>query len=159
MPLNLCLLRNMSVLALDDLRDHGCERGKVTQQPPIAYAQFKYKPWITEPVNIKIKLLEGDTFLCNLMSNASNPESYVKWILVFLHVMEEKKLRKKLATSSESLKKVLKNVKKFKKVPKKESMETKAEQEFEVTTAKVRSAEVKAKYATAIGAMTCSASC
>ncbi len=38
-------------------------------------------------------------------------------------------------------------------------METKAEQEFEVTTAKVRSAEVKAKYDTAIGAMTCSASC
>ena len=84
MPLNLCLLRNMSVLALDDLRDHGCERGKVTQQPPIAYAQFKYKPWITEPVNIKIKLLEGDTFLCNLMSNESHPKSYVKWLFIFV---------------------------------------------------------------------------
>ena len=144
---------------MDALRGHDCKRGKVAQRPPISYAQFKYKPWVTKPNKIKIKLLDGDTFLCNLMSNASNPESYVKWILVFLRVMEEKKLRKKLATSSESLKKVLKNVKKFKKVPKKESMETKAEQEFEVTTAKVRSAEVKAKYATAIGAMTCSASC
>ena len=59
--LNLCLLRNMSVRASDDLRDHGCKRGKVTQQPPISYAQFKFKPWISEPNKIKIKVLEGVT--------------------------------------------------------------------------------------------------
>jgi hypothetical protein len=44
------------------------------------------------------------------MGNASNPESYVKWILVFLHAKEEKKLREKLTIASESLKKVLKDI-------------------------------------------------
>ena len=59
------------------------------------------------------------------MSDASNAESYVKWILVFLCIMEEKKLGKKLATISESLKKVLEDLKKHSKIPKKESMEQK----------------------------------
>ena len=88
-----------------------------------------------------------------MISNASNnPESYVKWLLVFLLIMEEKKLGKQLVTSSKSLKKVLKNIKKFSTVPKNESMEQKAEQELEVTAAKVRSAEAKAKRTTTIGA-------
>jgi hypothetical protein len=50
------------------------------------------------------------------------------------------------------LKKVLEDVKKFSKIPKKESVELKAEQELEVTPSKVRSAEVKAECATKIGA-------
>jgi hypothetical protein len=59
------------------------------------------------------------------MSDASNAQSYVKWILVFLCIMEEKKLGKKLGTISESLKKVLEDLKKHYKIPKKESMEQK----------------------------------
>ncbi len=152
MLLNLCLFRNMSVPASDDLRDHNCKRRKVTHRPPIAYAQFMYKPWVTKPNKIKIKLLEGNTFQCNLMSDASNTKSYVKWILVFLHIMEEKKLDKKLVTCLESLKKVPKDLKKHSKVPKKESMEQKAEWELEGIAAKVRSAEAHAEHATAIGA-------
>ena len=96
-PLNLCLLRNMSVLAPKDLRDHDCERGKVTQQPPISYAQFKYKPWISKLKKIKLKLGEGNTFTCNLMNNSSNAQSYLKWILFS---KEEKKLNKKVAAAS-----------------------------------------------------------
>ncbi len=65
----------MSVLGLDDLKDHDYERGKVTKRPPIAYAQFRYKPWVTKPNNIKIKLLNGDHFQCDLMSNAGNAET------------------------------------------------------------------------------------
>ncbi len=55
-------------------------------------------------------------------------------------------------TSTESLKKVLKDMKKFLKVPKKESADQKAEQELEVTAAQVRSAEAHAKHATTTGA-------
>ena len=84
------------------------------------------------------------------MSDASNPKSYVKWLLVFICIMEEKKLGEKLRTSSKSLKKVLKDTKKFLKVPKEESAEQKAERELEVTAAKVRSSEAHAKHATAI---------
>ena len=46
------LLRDMSVPSLDELKNCKCERGKVTQRPPIAYAQYKYKPWIAEPNKI-----------------------------------------------------------------------------------------------------------
>ena len=86
------------------------------------------------------------------VSDPSNAESYVKWILVFLCIMEEKKLGKKLAIISKSLKKVLKELKKHSKVPKKESTEQKAEQELEVTAAQMGSAEAHAKHATANGA-------
>ncbi len=49
MPLNLCLLRNMSVSAPDDLKDHNCKRGTVTQQPPISYTWFNYNSGSLSP--------------------------------------------------------------------------------------------------------------
>jgi hypothetical protein len=105
---------------------------------------------ITEPNRIKIKLLEGDTFQCNLMEDASNPETYVKWLFIFIRVISKKKFDKKLKACSKSLKKVLEDLRKTTKVPKKESPEQKAEQELELTAAKLRSAEAHAKHATAI---------
>ena len=40
--LNLILLQKMSVVRPDDIKDGDCKRGRVTQRPPILYAQFKY---------------------------------------------------------------------------------------------------------------------
>ena len=55
--LNHCLLTNISTsLVPDNLRDQDCEKGQVTAQPPISYAQFNYKPWVSEPKKIKLKL-------------------------------------------------------------------------------------------------------
>ncbi len=78
--LNLILLQKMSVVGLDDVKDGDCECGKVTQRPPISYAQFKYPKWITEPDSIKVRLPKGDQFTCVLKNNASNTETYLKWI-------------------------------------------------------------------------------
>jgi hypothetical protein len=87
----------MSINLVDgDLRDQDCKNGKVTQGPLISYAQFKCKPWVSKPERIKIKLTEGNTLTCNLMNDSSNTEAYLKWILVYLHVREEKKLDEKL---------------------------------------------------------------
>ena len=79
----------MSVQSNKDLKDYRCNRGKVTQQPPIVYTQYKYKPWLTKPNKIKIKLLEGDTFQCNLMGDAINSETYMKWYYNYLRVIVE----------------------------------------------------------------------
>ena len=49
----------MSVPNDQELKDYECERGKVTQWPPIEYAQYRYKKWLTEPDKIKTKLLGG----------------------------------------------------------------------------------------------------
>ena len=138
-------------LAPHDLRDQDCKKGKATQQPPISYAQFKYKPWVSKPKRTKLKLANRNTFTCNLMNDSSNTETYLKWNLVYLHVREEKKLDEKLTMAMELLKKVQEEVKKLQKVPKNESMSENAERELEVTAAELRFTEAKAEYATAIG--------
>jgi hypothetical protein len=66
--------------------------------------------------------------------------------------MDKKKLGGKLATTSEFLKKILKELKKFLKVPKKESVEQKVTRELEVTATKVKATEASAVHAIAIGA-------
>jgi hypothetical protein len=140
------------IAGLDDLRDQDCERGKVTQQPLIAYAQFKYKPWVTKPNSIKIKLHGGDQFICDLISDTGNVDTYLKWIQVFMCVLDEKKLHGKLNTTSESLKKVLEELKKFLKVPKRETLEQKVTRELEAIPAKVKAMEANAVQPIAIGA-------
>ena len=75
--LNLILLRKMSVVKLDDIKDGDCKRGRVTQRPSISYAQFKYPKWITEPDSVKVRLPKGDQYTCDLMNDASNAETYL----------------------------------------------------------------------------------
>jgi hypothetical protein len=82
----------MSVIGLDDVKDGDCKRGKVPQRPPISYAQFKYPKWITEPDSIKVRLPKGDQFTCDLMNDASNTETYLKRIQVYIRVLDEKNL-------------------------------------------------------------------
>ena len=141
----------MSVPTSDELKDYKCKREKVTQRPPISYAQYKCKPWITEPNRIKIKLLEGNTFLCNLMGDASNPKTYIKWFLVYLRVISKKKFDEKLLACSKSLKEALEDLQKPSKVPKKESADEKAERKLELAAAKLRSSEAYVEHASAIG--------
>ena len=75
------------------------------------------------PKKIKLKLTKGNTFSCNLMNDLSNSETYLKWILVFLCVKEEKKLAEILHATMDTLSKIQVEVTKYFKVPKKESME------------------------------------
>ena len=76
----------------------------------------------------------------------------MKWIQVFIHVLDKKKLRGKLGTASESLKKALEELKKFLKVPKKETPEQKVTWDLEVTAAKVKATEANTVHVIAIGA-------
>jgi hypothetical protein len=108
----------MSVIRLDDVKDGDCERGKVTQRPPISYAQFKYPKWITEPDSIKVRLPKGDQFTCDLMNNANNMETYLKWIQFYIHILGKKNLRVPLDVATVDQKKLLEDLKKFLKFPK-----------------------------------------
>jgi hypothetical protein len=54
-PLSVAFIRNMSVPNDQELKDYKCERGKVTQRPPIAYTQYRYKKWLVEPAKLKVK--------------------------------------------------------------------------------------------------------
>ncbi len=121
--LNLILLQKMSVVGPDDIKDGDCKRGRVTQRPPISYTQFKYPKWITEPDSVKVRLPKGDQYTCDLMNNASNAETYLKWVWVYIHILGETNLRAPLNVATVECKKLLKNFKKFSKVPKKEVAE------------------------------------
>ena len=61
---------------------------------PISYAQYRYKKWLTEPTKIKIKLLGGDQFQCDLMGDASNAKTYMKWYYTYSRVVVKKKFNK-----------------------------------------------------------------
>jgi hypothetical protein len=141
----------MSVPSNQDLKDYECERGKVTQRPPIAYTLYRYKKWLTEPDKIKIKLLGGDTFQCNLMGDPSNAESYMKWYFNYLRVIVERKSDVKLLACSEALKRAIEDLKKPSKVPKRESEDQKAERELELAACQEKLDDTYAKHATAIG--------
>jgi hypothetical protein len=138
----------MSVIGLDEVKDSDCERGKVTQRPPISYVQFKYPKWIFKPDSIKVKLPGGDQYTCDLMNNASNMETYLKWVQVYGHVLGKKNLRVPLNVATVERKKILKDMKKFLKVPKKETPENKVIREHEVAATKVKLTEASAVHAT-----------
>ncbi len=142
----------MSVAGSDDVKDGDCKRGKVTQQPPISYAQFKYPKWITKPDSIKLRLPGGDQFTCDLINNASNTETYLKWVQVYNCILGKKNLHVPLDVATVKRKKRLEDMKKF--------SENKVTQELDVATVKVKLAEAT-KFTRSLSkpAMTCSASC
>ncbi len=63
---------------------------RVTQQPPISYTQYKYPKWLSEPDTVKVKLPQGDQYVCGLMHDASNAETYLKWFQTYLRVLDKK---------------------------------------------------------------------
>ena len=142
----------MSVIGLDEVKDSDCERGKVTQRPPISYVQFKYPKWIFKPDSIKVKLPGGDQYTCDLMNNASNTETYLKWVQVYDRVLDKKNLRVPIDIATMERKKSLDDMKKFLKVPKKETPENKVTRELEVAATKVKLAEATTIHAIAIQA-------
>ena len=142
----------MSVSAPDSMTDQDCERGWVTQQPPISYAQFKYTKWVTEPDTVKVKLPSGDQYVCNLMHDASNAETYLKWYQTYLRVLDMQKLRIPLDVATQGFKKLQEDIKKLQKTPKRETPEEKATRENNLSIAKLELVEAAAAHATAIQA-------
>ncbi len=100
MRLNLVLHRKMSVIGPEDIKDADCKRGRVTQRPPISYAQYKYPKWLSEPDTVKVRLPQGDQYVCKLMSDASNAETYLKWFQTHLRVLGKKELRAPLEVAT-----------------------------------------------------------
>ncbi len=103
---NLILLQKISVVGPDDIKDGDCKRGRVTQRPPILYAQFKYPKWITEPDSVKVRLPKGDQYTCDLMIDASNAETYLKWVQVYICILGKKNLRAPLDVATVDCKKL-----------------------------------------------------
>jgi hypothetical protein len=141
----------MSVPNDAELKDYECERGKVTQRPPIAYAQYRYKKWLVEPTKLKVKLLGGDTFLVELMGDASNAETYMKWYYNYLRIIVERKSDVKVLAYADALKRAVEDLKKPSKIPKRETEDQKAERELELAACQEKYEVAYTKHADAIG--------
>jgi hypothetical protein len=151
-PLNLVLLRKMSVIGPENITNAECERGRVTQRPPISYAQYKYPKWLSEPDTVKVRLPKGDQYVCDLMHDASNAETYLKWFQMYLRVLDDEKLRPPLDAATKERKILLENVKKFSKAPKRESVDDKVIRENDLAITKLELVEATAVHANAIQA-------
>ncbi len=152
-PLNLVLLRRMSVIGPESMTDQDCERGRVTQRPPISCAQYKYTKWATEPDTVKVKLPNGDQYVCDLMHDASNAETYLKWYQMYLHVLDSQKLHPQLDAATLGFKKLQEDVKKLSKTPKRETADEKVTRENDLSIAKLELVEATAVHAIAIQAL------
>ncbi len=152
MRLNLILLQRMSVTGPEDIKDGDCKYGRVTQQPPISYAQFKYPKWLTEPDSVKVRLPKGDQYTCDLMHDASNAETYLKWFQTYLRVLGKKELHAPLDAATMERRKLLKDFKTFSKAPKREVAENKVTREVELAATKVKLVEATAIHVIAIQA-------
>ena len=82
------------------------------------------------------------------MDDSSNSETYLKWLLVFIHIKEEKKLDSTLEVAAEALTKVQEDSK----IPKRESVKSKSERTLELVAANTRLVEAKVEHGSAIGA-------
>ena len=84
MPLCQHLLLSMSsTLTSVELSDADCEKGQVTQRPPIAYAQSKSgTALMSTRETIKMKTPEGESKQ-NLLGDGADGEEYVKHLMSF----------------------------------------------------------------------------
>ncbi len=72
------------------LRDADCEKGQVTQRPPIPYAVSKNGLLVsTLQETIKVKMPEGESKQ-TLLGDRVDGEEYVKQLMSFFRFMEKK---------------------------------------------------------------------
>jgi hypothetical protein len=82
------------------LNDPDCEKGQVSQQPPIPYAVSKNGLLVsTSRETIKIKTPEGESKQ-TLLGNGVDGEEYVKHLMSFTQFMEKKGYKADLEAAS-----------------------------------------------------------
>jgi hypothetical protein len=97
----------MSSTSTSELNDTDCEKGHVSQRPPISYATSKDEASIkASRETIKMKILEGEVKVA-VLGDSPGPEEYLQHISTFVRMLERKKITDdllKLARAVASLK-------------------------------------------------------
>ncbi len=137
----------------ENIADADCERGRITQRPPITYAQYKYPKRLSVPDTVTVRLPKGDQYVCNLMHDASNAKMYLKWYQMYLRVLDDQKLCPPLNAATKEFKKLQEEVKKFSKTPKREMADKKVTRENDLSITKLELAEATAVHGNAIQAL------
>jgi hypothetical protein len=121
-----------------ELSDADCEKGHVTQWPPILYAVSKNGLLVsTLQETVKIKTPEGETKQ-SLLGNRADGEEYVKHLMSFFHFMEKKGYEAELEKASQVTLSATTALKKLAKAQHGEKDPAKAKRLTRVEAAKVR---------------------
>ena len=136
MPLCQHLLLTLSSIPTSvELNDSECEKGHVTQRPPIPYAISKAGlVMMTTRGTVKIKTLEGEHKQA-ILGDGADGEEYIKHLMSFDRLMEKKEYRADLSEVAKAVLKASLTLKKHSKVPKGESDPSKAARLIEVKAA------------------------
>jgi hypothetical protein len=121
-PLCQHLLLTMSSIPTSvELNDSECEKGHVTQRPPIPYAVSKAGlVMMTTRGIVKIKTTEGEHKQA-ILGNGADKEDYIKHHMSIYRLMEKKEHMADLAEAAKAVLKASLTLKKHSKVPKGES--------------------------------------
>ena len=118
-----------------ELNDSECEKGHVTQRPPIPYAVSEVGLlMMTTRGTVKIKMTEGEHNQA-ILGNGADGEEYIKHLMAFDRLMEKKEHKADLAEAARAVLKASLTLKKHAKVPKRESDPEKAARLIEVKAA------------------------
>jgi hypothetical protein len=121
-----------------ELSDADCEKGHVTQRPPIPYAVFKNGLLVrTSQETVKIKTPEGESKQ-SLLGNGVDGEEYMKHLMSFFHFMEKKGYKADLEKASQVPLSVTTALKKLAKAQHGEKDPAKAKRLTRVKATKVR---------------------
>ncbi len=149
MPLCQHLLLSMSsTLTSYELSDADCEKGQVTQRPPIPYAVSKNGLLMsTSRETVKIKTPKGESKQ-SLLGNGADGEKYGKHLMSFAQFMEKKGYEADLEAASKVTLSATTALKKLAKAQTGEKDPAKAKRLTKVEAAKVRLINAKVAEST-----------
>ena len=107
----------MSSIPVTELTDQECEKGQLTQRPPIPYATPKIETTLkASRETVKMRTAEGEVKMA-VLGDSPGPEEYLQHINSFLRNLSRKKLDEKMTKSIKAVLIATASVKKFARIP------------------------------------------
>ncbi len=107
----------MSSNLLTELTDQDCEKGQLTQRPPIPYATPKAETTMkASRETFKLKTAEGEVKVA-VLGDSPGPEEYLQHINSFLRNLSRKKMDAKMTKSIKAVLLATASIRKFAKIP------------------------------------------
>jgi hypothetical protein len=121
-PLYRHLLLTMSSTPTTDLSDQECEKGQLTQRPPIPYATSKAETILkASRETVKMKTPEGEVKMAVLGDGSPGAEEYLQHLNAFLRMLARKKCVDELTKFSKAVVNTTALVRKLARTPGKET--------------------------------------
>ncbi len=111
----------MSSTPLTELTDHECEKGQLTQRPPIPYAISKAETNLkASRENVEMKTPEGEVKMA-VLGDSPGTEEYLQHLNAFQRMISRKKLDEKMTQWTKAVVSAAALARKLERIPKEET--------------------------------------